>query len=79
MTESRWQKWMKDHANSGASPMDLFNPYTERASEDLAEQRMEICRNCEHYIKMTHQCKECGCIMNLKTKLLHADCPLRKW
>ena len=27
----------------------------------------------------TKQCKECGCIMSVKTKLKFAACPLEKW
>lgn len=49
------------------------------ADPELAEQRMSICTQCEFYIKLTHQCSKCGCIMNLKTKLKDAECPINKW
>lgn len=79
--ESRWQRWLKENAKgkNGVTPLDLINPYSEHAKEEVAERRLEICKNCEHYFKTTHQCKKCGCIMNLKTKLLHATCPIDKW
>jgi hypothetical protein len=40
---------------------------------------MSICLGCPELIKATKQCKKCGCIMELKTKLPHAECPLQKW
>jgi hypothetical protein len=51
----------------------------ERASDEKQEQRMSICQQCPRFVKLTSQCLECGCIMNLKTKLEHATCPLGKW
>lgn len=62
-----------------ARPWDLFNKKIKRVEEVVAEQRLSICKACPEYIKATHQCKECGCIMNLKVKLPHAQCPFDKW
>lgn len=41
--------------------------------------RMSICQNCDSYIRLTHQCRECGCIMNLKARLSRSACPIKKW
>ena len=64
-------------------PWDLFRsqdtPEGERASDEIQEQRLSICKECPRYVKMTSQCLECGCIMKLKTKLAAATCPLGKW
>ena len=60
-------------------PWDLFNKNKERATEELKEKRMEICRNCEFFISLTQQCKKCGCIMPAKTMLADAYCPIHKW
>jgi hypothetical protein len=30
-------------------------------------------------IKLTSQCKKCGCFMEAKTKLPNAECPIGKW
>jgi hypothetical protein len=38
-----------------------------------------LCNDCPEFIRMTTQCKQCGCIMKAKVKLLHATCPLGKW
>jgi len=65
--------------NSSVSPMDLINPGTEWADQSLAEQRFEICKACPELIKLSKQCKKCGCFMAVKTKLQAATCPLEKW
>ena len=62
-----------------ARPGDLFNKNLGRVENEMSESRMSICRECPEYISLTHQCKECGCIMNAKTKLPNAECPLGKW
>lgn len=75
MPEKNIPKWERVKAR----PWDLLNKNIELVETELSEQRLNICKACPKYIKATHQCKECGCIMNLKTKLPHASCPLNKW
>lgn len=65
--------------NKPARPWDLFNKKIGRVTDQIAAERFEICKQCPMYIKTTHQCKECGCIMNAKVKLPNAACPLDKW
>lgn len=60
-------------------PWDLLNPGMERATEKLASERFDICKSCPELIKITKQCKKCGCFMALKTQLQVATCPLGKW
>ena len=62
-----------------ARPWDLFNKNLGRVQGEIAEQRLDMCKGCEHYVKATHQCTECGCIMNAKVKLPNASCPIGKW
>lgn len=62
-----------------ARPWDLFNKNIGRVEQEIAKERLDICNGCERFIKATTQCKECGCIMKLKTKLPNASCPLNKW
>lgn len=62
-----------------ARPWDLFNKNIGRVKTEIADARFEICKACPKYLKLTHQCVECGCIMNAKVKLPHAECPLGKW
>jgi hypothetical protein len=51
----------------------------EKVIEQIAEQRLNICLECDRLINLTKQCKECGCIMPAKVKLEKATCPLGKW
>jgi hypothetical protein len=60
-------------------PWDLFNAKKPKLSEEFQKERMDICLGCEHLIKLTHQCKRCGCFMEFKTKLAEARCPIGKW
>ena len=45
---------------------------------DRGEDRMSICRGCEHYKDKTKSCKKCGCFMPAKTKLANSKCPIGK-
>jgi hypothetical protein len=65
--------------NSSVSPLDMLRPGTEWAEQSLSDQRFEICKACPELIKITNQCKKCGCFMAAKTKLKLAACPLGKW
>jgi hypothetical protein len=80
--ETPWQQWKRKNAekqNTGkVSPVDFINPDTEYASVDEINARYAICEKCPKLLA-SKQCKECGCFMPLKTKLLHATCPINKW
>ena len=51
----------------------------------VAEQRLAVCRECEHLLKLpnalrvTGNCKKCGCFMDAKVKFAPASCPVGKW
>jgi len=62
-----------------AKPWDLFNKKIGRVDNGVFVERFEICKSCPEFIKLTTQCKQCGCIMSAKTKLPNAECPLGKW
>lgn len=73
---SRWEEYKK---KNGVTPLDLLNPRTQHATNEVAQERMEICKECPFFIQATTQCKECGCFMFAKTKLKAAKCPVGKW
>ncbi len=60
-------------------PWDLLNPQIPRSPDNVAAERLAICKACPRYRKRAGQCKECGCIMPQKVKLAGASCPLGKW
>lgn len=72
-----WQKYKQNLGDT--RPWDLVNPSTDWASEEVSKSRYEICQACPELIKLTKQCKKCGCFMAAKTKLEKATCPLGKW
>ena len=72
-----WQEYKKKLGNT--RPWDMVNTNAQRVSEEKAAERLAICEVCPSLLKLTHQCKECGCFMKLKTKLENATCPLGKW
>jgi hypothetical protein len=60
--------------------------------EEIAEQRMAICRACQLYTEDNKGCivpgtapccdetqGGCGCSLSLKTRALSSECPLGKW
>jgi hypothetical protein len=72
-----WERWK---ANLGETrPWDMLNPEAPKVSLEISEKRLSICKSCPELIPVTNQCKKCGCIMHLKTKLEKATCPLGKW
>jgi hypothetical protein len=65
--------------NRPARPWDLFNTEIGRVSPEIREERLSICKECPEFIKLSTQCKQCGCVMSAKTKLPNASCPIGKW
>lgn len=50
----------------------------DRLSELDRNQRMSICNSCDR-LSILKFCKECHCLMPVKTYLSFAKCPLSKW
>jgi hypothetical protein len=71
---SRYKKLLGD-----TRPWDVINPATEWADEEISTKRYSICKACPELIKLTSQCKKCGCFMKMKAKLADATCPIGKW
>jgi hypothetical protein len=80
MSEEELTPWQKYKNSLGDSrPWDLVNPNAKNVSDDIAKDRLTLCNSCPELIKLTKQCKKCGCFMVLKTKLEDATCPIGKW
>ena len=60
-------------------PWDMLDPNAGRVPADVFEERIKACSACEHFIKLTKQCKKCLCCMKLKAQLPKAECPVGKW
>ena len=57
----------------GSGPSNIF------ASNELKEERMNICKKCEHYSARQVRCKECGCWLVQKIKFTNSKCPIDRW
>lgn len=49
------------------------------APDDVYQDRLNICKSCDRYFKLTGTCKECGCFMRVKAKIAPLSCPSKKW
>lgn len=74
---SPWQEYKKKLGTT--RPWDLLNPEVPRAEASVAQFRYATCLDCPELMDVTKQCKQCGCVMFGKVKLLNATCPLNKW
>lgn len=78
--EEKLTPWQKYKKNLGSTrPWDLLNPKVEHVSDEEQQSRYSLCLSCPELINLTKQCKKCGCVMPLKTKLKAAECPIGKW
>lgn len=74
---SAWSEYRKKLGTT--RPWDVVNPSVPKLSDDDAKKRYSICLDCDRFLKVTNQCKECGCFMSIKTRLATASCPIGKW
>ena len=72
-----WQKYKQNLGDT--RPWDVLNPNTNWVKKDIHTSRLELCKACSEFISLTTQCKKCGCVMSIKTKLEAAKCPIGKW
>lgn len=53
-----------------------------KASDEVFEKRMSICRGCE-FVRVLpvvgEQCSVCNCVMALKARIKITACPKDKW
>jgi hypothetical protein len=46
---------------------------------EIQQERIKICKSCEHFEPVLHRCKECNCLLEAKTRMAMSTCPLHKW
>ena len=74
---SKWEEWKEAIGETRPWHVLDLSKYVE--DENLGKERLAICTGCPELIKLTTQCKKCGCVMSIKTKLQAAACPIGKW
>jgi hypothetical protein len=50
----------------------------EISMSEMSKKRIAICAACPEY-SFVGLCKKCGCMMAVKTHMVTAQCPLKKW
>lgn len=58
---------------------DTVKGTVEYATNDMVNNRIKLCNECE-YLKQTFRtCGQCGCLVDKKTKYAKSTCPIGKW
>ena len=74
---SAWEEYKKKVGST--RPWDILSTNVERATDTEESMRYSTCQECPEFVKLTSQCKKCGCFMKMKVKLKAAACPIGKW
>lgn len=74
---SKWSEWKENLGDS--RPWHILEKERIIQDQSIIDKRMEICRACPEFLKLTNRCNKCGCVMPLKTKIRQAECPIGKW
>ena len=48
-------------------------------SDEVYRERMTICKSCDKYDEFDNRCRQCGCFLPPKAKMILDSCPLDKW
>lgn len=48
-------------------------------SEEVYQERTEICKSCDRFDAQQSRCMECGCFIPAKAKMILDSCPMDKW
>lgn len=62
-----------------AEKLNGIDPHKLVVSEEIRQERLDICKSCEFLSTKLWTCKKCGCFLHAKTKISWAECPLKKW
>jgi len=88
---SSFQETVKDYPllpeqakNLAQFAFDVVKGVVERpsnlyATDEVFNQRLEVCKECEFYDSQQVRCRQCGCWLKYKAKYGEGSCPLGKW
>jgi hypothetical protein len=48
-------------------------------SDETYKERIMTCKGCDKYDEFESKCKQCGCFVPVKAKVILDSCPLGKW
>ena len=52
-------------------------PDSEKASDELYEERLNVCIACESLLAGT--CHKCGCYVEIRAASKASECPVKRW
>lgn len=58
---------------------DLVTGKLEFVSDEVAKERMDICKQCDARNDTINVCTVCGCFLPAKVKLKESSCPMEAW
>ena len=70
---------LKEASDLAKAKSAALLPEDWQVPELVAQERLEICNNCENLYKLTNQCRLCGCFVKAKVHLANTKCPITKW
>lgn len=65
-----------EYYDSIGALIERLDPDT-KASEELYEERLQICKECEMFLEA--MCRSCGCYVELRAATAKNNCPRKKW
>jgi|TARA_B100001939_G_C16442080_1_gene405268 hypothetical protein len=82
--EKNYPSLAKQGENLGKFVWELFqhtakNPDSLLVSDEIYEERLNICKSCEWYDPEPIRCKKCGCWLQNKARMGLDSCPIGKW
>lgn len=57
----------------------IFNGTALHVSDEIYNERLDICKKCDWYDPEQNRCKECGCFLGEKARWSLDSCPVGKW
>jgi len=83
--ENKYPSLLQQGKNLAEFAWELIN-YVENnqskmlfVSDEVYKHRITTCKNCDKYDELENRCKECGCYVPVKAKIILDSCPLEKW
>jgi hypothetical protein len=58
-------------------PINIYSSEFLVATDELKINRLSICNSCEN--KVNEVCKECSCLLVVRTSYTDSFCPIGKW
>lgn len=59
--------------------LNIISGRSVMASEQIQQDRLDTCMNCDAFDHTSYTCTKCGCKLQYKSALKSTTCPLGKW